>query len=98
MNIRSNKKAKIDHGAREKFTILQACCQIEKAEISHGLFVVETLALKKTANERILSKIGEELDDKLLAERISSTKEDYSFTTEQLRTKLKWFNLTAAML
>ena len=54
-------------------------------------FVLETLALKKTTNEIIFTKISEELEAKLVANGVSSSKEDKSFTIEQLRTKFKWF-------
>lgn len=47
-------------------------------------FIPETLALKKTANERIFIKILEEFDD-ILAKKGKEKDENYQFTVAQLR-------------
>ena len=52
-------------------------------------FILETLALKKTANERIFIKILEEFDD-VLAKEGKEKDENYQFTVAQLRAKYKW--------
>ena len=46
--------------------------------------VLETMALKKTANESVFNNLGEEFEDMLVAEGITAALEDYSFTIDQL--------------
>jgi len=50
--------------------------------------ILETLALKKTANESIFREILEEFDDLLAKE---GKDENYRFNVAQLRVKYKWF-------
>ena len=52
--------------------------------------VLETMALKKTANESVFNNVREEFEDMLVAEGINAASEDYSFTIDQLRQKYKW--------
>ena len=52
--------------------------------------VLETMALKKTANESVFNNVREEFEDMLVAEGITAASEDYSFTIDQLRQKYKW--------
>ena len=47
--------------------------------------VLETMALKKTANESVFNNAREELEDMLVAEGINAASENYSFTIDQLR-------------
>ena len=51
-------------------------------------FILETLALKKTANERIFIKILEEFDD-VLAKEGKEKDENYRFTVVELKAKYK---------
>ena len=74
---------KINRATRPKFTCLQAFSDMEVRD-KPWTFVLETLALKKTANDRIFAKISEELEAKLVANGVSSSKEDKSFRIEQL--------------
>ena len=52
--------------------------------------VLETMALKKTANESLFNNVREEFEDMLVAEGITAASEDDSFTIDQLRQKYKW--------
>ena len=47
--------------------------------------VLETMALKKTANESVFNNVREEFEDMLVAEGITAASEDYSFTIDQVR-------------
>jgi len=53
--------------------------------------VLETMALKKMANESVFNNVREESGDVPVAEGINAASEDYSFTIDQLRQKYKWF-------
>ena len=59
--------------------------------------VLETLALKKTANESIFTQIREEFKDRRVAEGLSSASgsgaEECSFTISQMRSKFKWLKI-----
>ena len=52
--------------------------------------VLETLALKKSANESVFRKILEEFEDALEKEGKYVKDEYYLFTVNQLRVKYKW--------
>ena len=52
--------------------------------------VLETLALKKSANENVLRKILEEFEDALEKEGKYAEDENYLFTVDQLKAKYKW--------
>ena len=62
------------------------------------MHVLETLALKKTADEIIFTQIRAEFENRRVAEGLSSATasgaEDYSFTIGQMRSKFKWFKKT----
>ena len=46
--------------------------------------VLETMALKKTANESVFNNVREEeFEDMLVAEGITAASENYSFTVDQ---------------
>ena len=45
--------------------------------------VLETIALKKTANESVFNNVREEFEDMLVAKGITAASEDYSFTIDQ---------------
>ena len=51
------------------------------------LYQLENYALKKQASEELFRQIREELED-VLGDK---TSDDYKFTIEQVRAKLKWF-------
>lgn len=53
--------------------------------------VLETIALKKTANESVFNNVREESEDMPVAEGINAASEEYSFTIDQLRQIYKWF-------
>ena len=46
--------------------------------------MLETLALKKSANESVFSNVRGEFEDVLVAEHISAASNDNTFTIEQL--------------
>ena len=52
--------------------------------------VLETMALKKTANESVFNNVREEFEDMLVDKSITTALEEYSFTIDQLRQKYKW--------
>ena len=55
--------------------------------------VIETLALKKSANESVFRKILEEFKDALEKEGKYVEDENYLFTVNQLKAKYKWLQL-----
>ena len=52
--------------------------------------VLETMALKKMANESVFNNVREEFEDMLVGKGITAASEDYSFTIDQLQQKYKW--------
>ena len=52
--------------------------------------VLETMALKKTANEPVFNNVREEFEDMLVDEGMTAPSVEYSFTIDQLRQKYKW--------
>ena len=53
--------------------------------------VLETLALKKSANERVFRKILEKFEDSVAKKGKYVKDENYMFTADQLRAKYNWF-------
>ena len=51
---------------------------------------LETMVLKKTANETVFNNVREEFEDILVAEGIPAGLEDHCFTIDQLQQKYKW--------
>ena len=52
--------------------------------------ILETMALKKMANESVFNNVREEFEDMLVAKGTTAASEDYSFTIDQLPQKFKW--------
>ena len=61
----------------------------ESRDKPFALFL-ETMVLKKMANESVFNNVREEFEDMLVAKGITPASEDYSFTIDQLRPKYNW--------
>lgn len=61
--------------------------RVKRQKDSPWAVTLETMALKKTANENVFEKIREEFKDSLAGEDGSDV---YPFSIDQLRRKYKW--------